>query len=300
MDKLKAMQIFTQIADSGSLTAAAQAMDASLPAVVRSLSALEAMLGVRLFNRSTRRIALTEEGRQYLQECRQILSAVNEAEARLSNDIEEPSGLLSITASIAIGELLVTPIVTEFVQRYPKVRCKVILLDRVVNLLEEGIDIGVRVGDLQDSSLVAQSIGTVRRVLVASPQFLAQHKKKFGALKHPKDLLKSSCVDFSGATGSWWNFVENGKNFTLPVNGKLEFNHIRPALDACLAGLGFGIFIHQQVAPYIASKKLTILLEKFEPPARPINLIYPHSRLLPSRTKNFIAMMKQANSSSRS
>lgn len=299
MDKLKAMQIFVQIADSGSLTAAARAMDSSLPAVVRSLSTLEAMLGARLFNRSTRRIALTEEGRQYLQDSRQILGAVAEAETRLSSDIEEPSGLLTVTASIAVGELLVAPVVTQFVQRYPKVRCKLLLLDRVVNLLEEGIDIGIRVGDLQDSSLVAQSIGNVRRVLVASPQFLAAHKKKFGVLKHPKELLKSSCIDFSGATGSWWNFTENGKPFTLPVQGRLEFNHIHPALEACIQGMGFGIFIQQQVAPYLAAKQLTILLEKFELPPRPINLIYPHSRLLPSRTKKFIAMMKHESPGNR-
>ncbi len=295
MDKFKAMQTFTQIADAGSLTAAARAIGSSLPAVVRSLSALEVMLGVRLFNRSTRRISLTEEGKRYLNDCRQILSAVTEAEAGLNAEAEEPSGLLTITASVAIGQMMVAPVVTQFVQHYPKVRCNLLLLDRVVNLLEEGVDIGVRVGDLQDSSLVAQKIGNLRRVLVASPQYFEKYTALYGELKHPKDLLNANCIGFNAATGAWWSFYENGKQFTLPVTGNLEFNHNNSALDACIAGVGFGIFILHQAAPYIAEGKLILLLENFEPPPRPINLIYPHSRLLPSRTKKFIEMMKYAD-----
>lgn len=290
MDKLKAMHTFTQIADAGSLTAAARAMDASLPAVVRSLAALETALGVRLFNRSTRRISLTEEGKQYLHSCRQILGAVTEAEAALSAEAEEPGGLLTITAPVLFGQMVVAPVITRFVQHYPKVRCSVLLLDRVVNLLEEGIDLGVRIGELQDSTLVAQKIGSVRRMLVASPAYLQHH----GSPAHPQDLLQANCVRFSAATGLWWTFYENGKQFNLPVTGNLEFNHVSPALEACVAGLGFGIFISYQVAPFIAAGKLTALLEAFEPPPRPISLIYPHSRLLPSRTKVFIDMMKQA------
>lgn len=290
MDKLKAMHTFTQIADAGSLTAAARAMDASLPAVVRSLAALETALGVRLFNRSTRRISLTEEGKQYLHSCRQILGAVTEAEAALSAEAEEPGGLLTITAPVLFGQMVVAPVITRFVQHYPKVRCSVLLLDRVVNLLEEGIDLGVRIGELQDSTLVAQKIGSVRRMLVASPAYLQHH----GSPAHPRDLLQANCVRFSAATGLWWTFYENGKQFNLPVTGNLEFNHVSPALEACVAGLGFGIFISYQVAPFIAAGKLTALLEAFEPPPRPISLIYPHSRLLPSRTKVFIDMMKQA------
>lgn len=292
MDKLKAMQTFTQIADAGSLTAAARLMGSSLPAVVRSLSALEAVLGVRLFNRSTRRISLTEEGKRYLNDCRQILSAVAEAEAGLSAEAEEPSGLLTITASVAIGHIMVTPVITQFVQAYPKVRCNLLLLDRVVNLLEEGVDIGVRIGDLQDSTLVAQKIGNLRRVLVASPQYFEKYTALYGELIHPKDLLNANCIGFNGTSGTWWSFYENGKQFTVPVTGNLEFNHSNSALDACIAGVGFGIFILPQVAPYISEGKLILLLENFEPPPRPINLIYPHSRLLPSRTKKFIEMMK--------
>ncbi|WP_223272284.1 LysR family transcriptional regulator [Sulfurirhabdus autotrophica] len=285
------MLTFTQIADSGSLTAAAQAMESSLPAVVRSLGALEAELGVRLFNRSTRRISLTEEGRRYLESCRQILGAVADAEAGLSSQVQEPSGLLTITASVAIGQMVVTPVIMSLVKRYPKVRCNLVLLDRVVNLLEEGIDIGVRVGELQDSTLIAQKIGAVRRVLVASPRYLEQH----GRPSHPKDLLKINCIRFSTTNGPWWRFQENGKEFTLAVTGNLEFNHAGSALAACVEGLGIGVFTSYQVAPSLATGQLQILLEAFESPPRPINLIYPHARLLPSRTKIFIEMMKQGS-----
>ena len=291
MDKLKAMLTFTQIADSGSLTAAAQAMESSLPAVVRSLGALEAELGVRLFNRSTRRISLTEEGRRYLDSCRHILGSVADAEAGLSSEVQEPSGLLTVTASLAIGQMVVAPVIMNLVQRHPKVRCNLILLDRVVNLLEEGIDIGVRVGELQDSNLIAQKIGAVRRVLVASPSYLEQHGKP----GHPKDLLKANCIRFSTTNGPWWRFQENGKQFTLAVTGNLEFNHAGPALAACVAGLGIGVFTSYQVAPYLATGQLQILLDAFESPPSPINLIYPHARLLPSRTKIFIEMMKQGS-----
>lgn len=287
MDKLKAMHIFVQIADSGSLSAAAKVMDASLPAVVRTLQALEADLGVRLFNRSTRRIALTEEGQQYLQSSRQILGAVASAEAGLHAKLEEPSGLLTLTAPVQLGHGLVTPMVTRFVAKYPKVRCSVHFLDRVVNLLEEGFDLGIRVGELQDSGLVARPIGSVRRVLVASPSYLAHH----GVPQHPQDLADANCIRFSGPSGPWWTFADKGKPLNVAVSGNLEFNQASAALEACLAGLGVGMFIASQLEPYLANGQLVALLQDFETAPRPIHVVYPHARLLPSRTRMFIEEM---------
>ncbi len=289
MDKLRAMQVFIQIADQGSLTAAARAMDSSLPAVVRTLAALEENLQVRLFNRTTRRISLTEEGRQYLESCRQILAAVADAETMLEPDNGEPSGQLTITAPVLFGQMYVAPAVTRFVQRYQQMRCNVLLFDRVVNLLEEGIDIGIRIGQLEDSSLVAQSVGSVRRMVVASPDFIERH----GEPMHPKDLLKSNCVRFSAATGQWWTFQENGKPFTVTVTGNLDFNQAMPAIEACAAGLGFGMFISYQVAPYLKQGKLKAVLEQFEAAPRPISVVYPHARLLPARARMFIDWMKR-------
>ncbi|MDP2029030.1 MAG: LysR family transcriptional regulator [Thiobacillus sp.] len=289
MDKLKAMQTVVSIADEGSLTAAAAALDSSPPAVVRTLAALEAYLGIRLFNRTTRRISLTEEGHHYIENCRQLLVAVKDAESALIADAVEPSGQLTITAPVLFGQLYVAPAVTRFVQKYGKVRVNLMLLDRVVNLLGENIDVAIRIGALEDSSLVAQPVGSVRRMVVASPAYLSRHEVP----KHPMDLLKANCVRFSGGAGPWWTFYEGGKSFNVPVTGNLEFNHVAPAADACLAGLGFGMFISYQVAQHIEQNHLQIVLESFEPPARPINVVYPHARLLPARTKVFIEAIKQ-------
>lgn len=288
MDKLRAMQAFMHIADEGSLTAAARVMSSSLPAMVRTLAALEAHLGVRLFNRTTRRIALTDEGRRYLERCREVLGAVQDAEESLGDQGGKPRGHLVITAPVLFGQMYVAPAVTRFVQRYPGVNCKLMLHDRVVNLLEEGIDVGVRIGALEDSTLVAQSVFSIRRVVVASPAFLRKH----GLPKHPRDLASSNCVRFTGPSEPWWTFHEKGKTFTVPVSGNLEFNNAAPAVEACVAGAGFGMFISYQAAPFVQQKKLVTVLEEFEPPKRPVSVVYPHARLLPARTKVFIEWMK--------
>ena len=291
MDKLKAMHTFARIADAGSLTAAARGLGSSLPAVVRSLAALEALLGVRLLNRTTRRISLTDEGRRYLETCNQVLSAVDDAETALTAEAAEPSGQLNITAPVLFGQMHVAPAVTRFVQRYDKMRCSLQLHDRVVNLLEEGIDVGIRISRLDDSTLVAQQLGTIRRVVVASPDYLRRH----GTPTHPRDLLGHNCVRFisTGGANPGWNFYDKGKPLLVPVTGNLEFNQAAPTVEACVAGLGLGMFLSYQPAPYVRDKRLKIVLQQYEPPPRPVSVVYPHARLLPTRTKVFIEWMKQ-------
>ncbi|MBA3592766.1 MAG: LysR family transcriptional regulator [Polaromonas sp.] len=296
MDKLRAMQAFIHIADEGSLTAAARVMESSLPAMVRILAGYEAQLGVRLFNRTTRRISLTDEGRRHLASCRQILAALDDAESALSADSAEPAGQLTITAPMLFGQMHVAPAVTRFVQKYDKMRCSVVLLDRVVNLLEEGIDVGIRIGTLDDSTLVAQPVGQIRRVVVASPAWLKRH----GEPQHPKDLLKANCVRVSDHAPSWGPFMDHGKPLRLSVNGNLEFNQNAPAVAACAAGAGVGMFFCYQVAPFLKTRQLRIVLESFEPPTRPIHVVYPHARLLPMRTRVFIDWIKQELRESRS
>lgn len=289
MDKLRAMQAFIHIAEQGSLTAAAQVMESSLPAMVRTLAGFEAQLGVRLFNRTTRRISLTEEGRRHLESCRQLLGALADAEAALSADAAEPAGHLTITAPMLFGQMHVAPAVTRFVQQHEKMRCSMVLLDRVVNLLEEGIDVGIRIGEPEDSSLVAQKVGTIRRLVVASPAWVRRH----GVPKHPKDLLKANCVRLTDHSPTWGPFIDQGRPLRLAVSGNLEFNQIAPAVAACAAGAGFGSFLSYQVAPFLKTKQLRTVLEDFEPPPRPINIVYPHARLLPMRTRVFIEWMKR-------
>lgn len=288
MDKLKAMGTFVQIAADGSLTAAARSLGMSLPSVVRQLADLESHLGVRLFNRTTRRISLTEEGRHYLERSSDILRAIAEAEGALTVGASEPSGSLTITAPVPFGQLYVAPAVTRFVKRYDSVRCRLRLSDRTLDLLEEGIDVGIRISHLEDSSLVAQQVARVRRMVVASPEYL----QKQGVPEHPRDLLKGNCVCLFGRALPW-SFIDGDSQFSVPVTGNLYFNQVFPAIEACLDGLGFGVFMSYQVATHLRSGRLTAVLADFELPPRPISIVYPHARLLPARTRIFIDWMKQ-------
>ena len=288
MDRFKAMQTFVQIADQGSLTRAAEALGSSLPAVVRALAALEAHLGVRLFHRTTRRLSLTEEGRHYLPSAREVLLAADAADQALKAEAREPAGQLVITAPVLFGHMYVAPAIVRFMQRHEKVRCSVRLHDRTVNLLEEGIDVGIRISPLEDSSLVAQTLGTIRRVVVASPAFLAQH----GVPRHPRDLAGAPCVRGRIDAPSQWAFRDGGKTVHVTPDNRLEFNHLAPAIEACAAGMGFGTFFSYQVLPHVAQGRLQLVLEDYEPAPRPVSVIYPNARLLPARTRAFIDWMK--------
>jgi DNA-binding transcriptional LysR family regulator len=289
MDRLRAMQTFVAIVDHGSLTKAAAALASSLPATVRTLAALEADLGVRLLNRTTRRIALTEEGRLYLASCRDILGAVAHAEHRLRAQQDEPAGVLTVTASVLFGQRYVAPAVNRFLLRHPKVQCRLLLMDRVVNLLEEGIDVGIRIGSLEDSTLVAQQVGLVRRVVVASPRYLKRH----GVPRKPADLAQANCIRFTGNGRPNWLLQDHGREQRIAVSGNLECNHGMPAIDACVAGLGVGQFLRYQVADHLAAGRLQELLAAHALPAQPISVVYPHAGLLPSRVSAFVSWVKR-------
>ncbi|MET3498098.1 LysR family transcriptional regulator [Variovorax boronicumulans] len=288
MDRFKAMQTFVQIADQGSMTRAAAALGTSLPVVVRSLAALEAHLGVRLFHRTTRRLSLTDEGRHYLPSAREVLLAADAADLALKDEARELGGHLTITAPVLFGHMYVAPAITRFMQRYDQVRCSVLLHDRTVNLLEEGIDVGIRISPLADSSLVAQTLGTVRRVVAASPDYLARH----GTPRHPRELDGAPCVRGHVDGPTPWTFHEGGKTLSVTPQSRLAFNHLAPAIEACAAGMGFGSFFSYQVLPHVAQGRLALVLEDFEPPPRPVSVIYPNARLLPARTRAFIDWMK--------
>lgn len=290
MNKLKAMQTFVQIVDSGSLTAAADALETSLTAVVRTLAALERELGVRLLNRTTRRIALTSEGHAYLSTCREVITAIAESEATLTSRATEPSGHVVITAPLLFGRMYVAPAITRFLKAQQKMSCELLLLDRVVNLVEENIDLGVRIGPLSDSSLIARRIGQVRRVICASPKLL----NRIGRPRKPRDLLQVNFITIT-TRGAGLTFSDrNGRKQTVAVRGNLRVNHLAPAIDACIDELGFGSFLSYQVAPAIAAGKLEVLLEKFELEPLPIHLVYPSRGLLPLRTRSLIEWLQKA------
>ncbi|VAW77262.1 Transcriptional regulator, LysR family [hydrothermal vent metagenome] len=285
MDKLRSMAVFVQIAEHGSLTAAANMLGLSLPSVVRILASLEHSMQVRLFNRTTRRVTLTQEGEFYLQQCRKILADIDETERALGQKQSEPSGNITITAPVRFGEMHVAPAVADFLKQYPKTRVKLLLLDRVVDLLEEGIDVAVRIAHLADSSLIARPMGVIRQIVCASPDLL----NKTGMPDHPEALSDLPCVCFTGiAPASIWQFQDKGKYLAVPVTGKLVCNQVKASADACVAGVGFGLFYCYQVTPHIQSGQLVPVLTNFEPEPVPLSLVYPHVRLLSARVRAIV------------
>jgi DNA-binding transcriptional LysR family regulator len=285
MNKLAAMEAFVRIVDRGSLTAAAAALDTSLPSVVRTLAALERELGVRLLNRTTRRIHLTDEGAQYLERCRAILSAVQETEAAFTSGRAEPQGRLAVTASVLFGRRYVAPVVSDFLRRHPKVSAELLFVDRVVNLVEEGIDVAVRIAQLPDSSLVAIPVGKVRRVVCASPEYLRRH----GTPRAPQDVRAHACIRHTGnARRGDWQFRAGRRSVSVPIDPVLSCSDIDSSLEACVAGHGLGMFLSYQTASYRKEKKLSYVLEAFETEAVPVQVVYAQSRLVAGKVRAFV------------
>jgi DNA-binding transcriptional LysR family regulator len=284
MDKFRAMQAFVHIVEAGSLTAAAEALHTSVPTVVRALAALEREVGVRLMNRTTRRSSLSDEGREYYESCRRVLAEVAAADAVLSARRMEPRGRLRLTAPAMYGRMHVAPVVTDFIVQYPGLEVELMLLDRVVDLVEEGIDAGVRIARLPESSLVAVRVGETRRVVCAAPA----HIDKAGVPETPARLSAHRCIVFSGLAGnSEWSF--DGKPpVRVPVRAQLRTNQSDVAIDACLKGLGYCQFLCYQVEALLDAGRLVRVLADFELPPVPIQIVYPHARLLSPNVRAFV------------
>jgi DNA-binding transcriptional LysR family regulator len=270
VNKLSAMQTFVAIVDAGSLTAAADALGKALPTVVRSLALLEEELGVRLLQRSTRRMSLTAEGRAYVDRCRRILADVEEAEQAVSNQQAVPSGELRVTAPVLFGQRKIAPAVTSFLQQYDQVKVELLLLDRVVDMIQEGIDVGIRIAALHDSSMIATRVGEERRVVVASQHLL----QRVGTPSHPRELANLPVVRFHGLAPA-------------PA-----CNQAAAAVEACAEGLGFGRFLAYQVEQQIAEERLQVVLSDFEPPPTPVHIVFAHARLMSPRLRVFVDWMK--------
>jgi DNA-binding transcriptional LysR family regulator len=289
MDKINAMTTFVAIVKHGSLTAAAAELDKSLPTVVRMLAALEEYLGVQLLNRTTRRLALTEEGRHYLDRCQKILADIEQTELELGDEHGEPRGLLRVTCSVTFGQMHISGAVTQFLGRYQNMQIDLLMLDRIVNLVEEGIDVGIRIGQLPDSSLIAVPVGEVRRVVCASPGFL----KSSAAVTRPEDLAGQSCVRFTGITATpTWQFMDQNKVRNVHIEADYVCNHAMPTIQACCAGLGYGMFLSYMVEPQLKSGALKLVLQDFETPPMPVHLVYQQTKYLSTRTRVFVDWMK--------
>lgn len=285
MDKFVAMKTFVRIVEAGSLTRAAESLDTSLPTVVRTLASLERALGVSLLKRTTRRIHLTDEGSQYLVRCRDILAATHEAEDLLVARRTEPAGTLTVTASVAFGRRYLAPIVHEFLRRYPNVNADVLFLDRIVNLIEEGVDVAVRIAHLRDSSLVAIPVGRVRRIVCASEKYLRRH----GVPQAPNDVRHHRCVRHLGvAPRSEWHFRANNRQLAVPISSIMTCNEIDSAVNACVEGLGLGMFLSYMVAPQKKDGRLKYVLEEFETEPIPVQVVHPQTRLMSNKVRVFV------------
>lgn len=285
MNKLKAMSIFVKIVECGSLTGAADKLFMSQSSVVRALASLEKELDTQLLYRTTRRLKLTEEGEEYFKRCRHILLEIEEAENTLNQRQTSPKGIIRITAPITFGRLHLAPVINEFLAEYPEMEVELLLLDRVVDLIEEGMDIALRIGPLPDSTLMAKQVGQVSYKVCGSPDLINSEGKP----SHPTELNKFSCIHLTAlASHAKWPFYDRGTLHKISVKGRYKTNHVETALDACKQGLGYGQFLSYQVASFVQKGELLPILEEFETKPLPVNLVYPHSRQLSSRSRAFI------------
>jgi len=285
MDRLESMSILVAAVEAGSLSAAARRLGTPLATVSRKVSELEAHLKTKLLNRSSRRLTLTDPGRSYIEACKRILEDVGEAERAASGEYSAPKGDLIITAPIVFGRLHVLPIAMEFLRAYPDVDIQIVLADRWVNLMEDHIDLAVRIGELPDSSLVATRIGAIRRVVCGSPAYFAER----GTPKNPSELGGHDCITFEGLSSpNAWVFTTAKSDASVPIHSRLVVNTAEAAIDAAIAGVGITRVLSYQIANAMQAGTLAAVLEKFEPAPSPVSLVYAGQRLLPQKLRAFV------------
>jgi DNA-binding transcriptional LysR family regulator len=282
MDRFESMSVLLRVVEAGSLSAAARRLGTPLATVSRKVSELETHLKARLLNRSSRRVTLTEAGQSYIVACKRILEDLGEAERAASGEYSAPKGDLIITAPIVFGRLHVLPIVTQFLKIYPDIDIRIALSDRVVNVLEDHIDLAVRIGELPDSSLVARRVGSIRRVLCASPTYLVER----GTPKSPGELGAHDCIAFEGMTSpDAWIFTIGKSDASIAIRSRLTVNTAEAAIDAAVAGVGITRVLSYQVADAVRVGALAIVLPDFEPAPWPVSLVYSGHRLLPLKLR---------------
>ena len=284
MDQLEAMRCFLAIEEHGSLSAVARALGIPLASVSRRLAALERQLGARLVARSTRRLALTAAGKRYAQRCREILLALASAESEARGDAATPQGVLAVAAPLAFGRLHVLPLVQETLREWPALAVRLELADRNVDLIEEGIDVAVRIGALADSSLRAIRVGSVRRIVCASPGYLAER----GAPASPEALAAHDCIAVTTlGPGDRWRFA-GGRSVSVKV--RLGVSSNETAVDAAAAGIGIARVLSYQADVALRARALVPLLEAFEPAPLPVHLLHGEGRTPSPKARVFLEL----------
>ena len=282
MDRLDAMTVFLAVVDEGSLSAAGRRLAMPLATVSRKLAELEGHLGARLLNRSTRRLELTEPGRAYEQACRRILDEVAGAEAAVAGEYDAPRGELAITAPLVFGRLHVLPVVNDFLRVNAEVDVRLALGDRIAHLIDEHVDVALRIGTLPDNRLNAIPLGQLRSVVCASPGYLKAH----GTPRTPDELAAHRCITFESTFPAPWRFAD-GASFT-PTRPRLVVNTAEAAVDAAVAGLGVTRLLSYQADAALREKRLRLLLRVFEPAPVPVNLVWDGQQRVTSKLRTFL------------
>jgi DNA-binding transcriptional LysR family regulator len=287
MDRLDAMQAFVAVADLQGFAPAARKLGLSPSGVTRLIAALEQRLGARLLQRTTRSVTLTDVGTRYLERARRILADVEEAESSAEGERTRPSGRLVVSAPIGFGRLHVSPVMSRYLARHAEVSAELRLSDRMINLVEDGVDLAVRIGHLPDSTLVARHVGEMRRMVVASNAYL----KRRGEPKTPQAIASHDTIQFGVAPD--WRFVEEGREIRVASTPRLATNSFDAAIQYAEQGGGLTRVMAYQAAEALKRGRLKIVLAKFEQPALPIHIVYPTSRLLSAKVRAFIDLVTE-------
>ena len=285
MDRLEAMSLALAVAEAGSLSAAARRQKTPLATVSRKVSELEAHLQSKLFNRTSRALVLTDAGRSFVVAAKRILADVAEAERAASGEYTTPRGDLTVSAPVALGRMHLLPVVAEFLKAFPQVDVGLSLQDRPVDLLEEHVDVALRIGALADSSLIAVRVGEICRMVCASPGYL----KSRGTPRSPDDLARHDCITYPPLQSpSTWTFERDKTEYAVPVRSRLIVSNLETACDAACAGIGITTAFSYQVGELIKSGELTPLLQDFMPPPRPVSFVYSPNRFMPVKLRAFL------------
>lgn len=279
------MQTFVAVAEERGFAPAARRLGVSPPVVTRNVAALEQRLGVLLLERTTRKVRVTEAGSRYLGDCRRLLTEIEDAEAAVSGEHSKPRGSLGVTAPVMFGRLFVAPILVDFLAKYPQVSARALLLDRVVDLIDEGLDAAVRIARLEDSTLTSVKVGAVRRVTCASPAYLAKH----GAPHTPRDLADHRSFVFSTERSTpAWSFEHKGRAISFHPRASLLANSSEVGIEAAIAGAGITRALSYMVAAHVRAGRLRLVLEDYEAEPIPIHVVYREGRRAPARVRAFV------------
>ncbi|NCE86243.1 MULTISPECIES: LysR family transcriptional regulator [Pseudomonas] len=290
MDRFHEMQVFLAVAEEEGFAAAARRLNTSPPSVTRAIAAMEARIGTQLLARTTRSLHLTEAGQRYLEDCRRILAELDEAEEAAAGSYSSPCGHLTVTAPVLFGERYVAPVLGDYLDRFPLVTLNALLVDRVVNLTDEGVDVAVRIGHLYEPGQQTIKVGEVRRVVCAAPAFLDQH----GRPRHPAQLRDFKIVTSSASQRvNEWAFVDQGQPVTVPIEPRLVVTANNAAINLACLGWGATQVLSYQIAAQVAAGELEIVLEAFEPAPLPIQVVFQQSARVPAKVSTFVDFLSQ-------